>query len=161
MLFSLTVSAQATDSRDDSANSDIVIDIVEDFLTAYLKNSYLYTDESFDELTILSISEEEAKETIDYAGKTITRSDLNKNIDFIKDKNTYWQNVRKAQDIYRTDFNIDYHVQNIEVTKSYATVAVSAMMSFKYTDSAEVSYKEDLFVVNLIDVTGRWVVVDA
>ena len=161
MMFSMTVSVQAINCLDDLTDSDIVVDIVEDFLTACLNNSYLYTDVPFDELTILSISEEETGETIDYAGKTVTLSDLEKNINFIKAKNTYWQYVRKAQNIYRTDFNINYHVQNIEITKSYATVTISAMMSFKYIDSTEVSYKEDLFIVNLLKAKDRWFVVDA
>lgn len=161
MLLSTTIGAYAADSSDKLTVSDRAVEVVEDFLNVYLSNSYLYTNDSFDEFTIMSASEGETGETFELGGKTVARADLEKNIDYLKDKNTYWQYVRKAQNIYRTDFNVDYYVQNVDISGNSASVTISAMMSFRYTDSKDVSYKEDVFTVKLLETGGRWVVVDA
>ena len=75
--------------------------VVDEFLTAYEENCYLYTDHEYDHLTVLA-ADPDATVTIE--GKAVKLSSFHKNIEFLHDKETYWKYVRQAQGISRHSY---------------------------------------------------------
>lgn len=137
-----------------------VVTVAENFLDKYLESLYLYVDDGFSTYSVSDLKTEKSTSVIDYHGEKVSIQSLMDNIVFLKDKVRYWSYVRRAQSIYRTDFQVEYILHDVAVEGNYATVDISAMMTFRYIDCEENSLREDIFTVELVNIGGNWLVSD-
>ncbi|MBR7179564.1 MAG: lipoprotein [Oscillospiraceae bacterium] len=134
--------------------------VVDEFLTAYEENCYLYTDHEYDHLTVLA-ADPDATVTIE--GKAVKLSSFHKNIEFLHDKETYWKYVRQAQGISRHSYASTCHFDIFDFDGDSVKVTATLGMSWVYSDAptGKGSGSFEDFELLLVCVDGTWLVADA
>jgi hypothetical protein len=134
------------------------------YMGLYLENVYLYTDNDLTQKTVRAKTPGDVggfSETVFHiGGEPESLDSLQRNIDYLQDKAAYWKYMRQAEGIYRTDFQIEFAVNSIDVTETAATVEIAAGVSFRYLDRETPSFTEDIFVVSLVKCDSEWLVAD-
>lgn len=132
--------------------------VAETFLTAYEENVYLYTDNEYDHLTVLSA---DSDATVSYNGRSVPLSDFHGNIYAVHDREAHWKQSRQEQGIYRHNFETACHFQSITFDGDTATVMAEYAMSFTYDDRpGTTSGGRDEFKLLLVQVDGSWLVAE-
>lgn len=124
-----------------------IYETVQQLLTAHIHNLYLYTDEGFDHLTVLSLGEDDPA-CQEYGG----------NIRFLKEKERYYKHVRQGENITREDFNLSFALHSITCEEGTAKVRLSCGISFRYTDQEVESGEVPDYYVELVNRDGMWLV---
>ena len=143
----------------DNAPEEAVQDVLDAFFQAHQENSYLYTNQDYDALTVRSA---DPKRTVTFEGKTVPLSDFFGNIEYLHDKETYWKHVRQDQGISRTNFSTSCRISEIEFDGDIAYALVNSGVTFTYTDApngAPSGMGSD-YEVLLIRVDERWLIAD-
>ncbi|MBQ7231000.1 MAG: hypothetical protein IJX04_08920 [Oscillospiraceae bacterium] len=132
--------------------------VAETFLTAYEENVYLYTDNEYDHLTVLSA---DSDATVSYNGRSVPLSDFHENIYAVHDREAHRKQSRQEQGIYRHNFETACHFQSITFDGDTATVMAEYAMSFTYDDRpGTTSGGRDEFKLLLVQVDGSWLVAE-
>ncbi len=132
--------------------------VVDEFLTAYVENCYLYTDNDYDHLTVLAADPDAL---VTYGDKTIPLSEFHENIQFVHDRESYWKEARQKQGILRHNYQSQCHFNSIIIDGDTATVMADLAMSFTYDDKpGTTSGGRDSFELLLVHVDGAWMIAD-
>lgn len=154
-LFVVQVSA--IDQSLTNTNFADIETVIVDFMTSYLDSIYLYENTQFSTYTVATVNSELST----YSGTELsTLTALQSNISYLSDKVAYFTYARKAQDIYRTDFNVDLEISDLSVHNNTADATIIAKISFQYTDAQQPSYLEDIYFVELLKVNNSWLISD-
>lgn len=143
----------------DTSPEEAVQDVLDAFFQAHQENSYLYTNQDYDALTVRSA---DPKRTVTFEGKTVPLSDFFGNIEYLHDKETYWKHVRQDQGISRTNFSTSCRISEIEFDGDIAYALVSSGVTFIYTDAPNGAPSGMIsdYEVLLIRVDERWLIAD-
>lgn len=87
------------------------------FLDNYLRAFYLYEETDYESYTVASLPNMILASEISYDNATVSIESFLENTDYLNDKVRYWQYVRQDQEIYRTDYNVNYTITDCEVTE--------------------------------------------
>lgn len=130
--------------------------VVDEFLTAYEENCYLYTDHEYDHLTVLNA---DADTTVSYDGKSVSLSEFHGNIQFLHEEEEYWKETRQEQGIYRNNFEYFIHYSTFTHDGDSVRVMVEFAMSFTYEDKpGTTSGDRDEFEILLVQAGGSWLI---
>lgn len=153
----IVVPVNAVDHPFAKENKDEIEAVIIDFLSSYLDSIYLYKTPEFSTYTIAS---KECKLSTLSSSELSTLSTLQNNIAYLSDKVYYFAYARKAQGIYRKDFQVDFEISNLFIETNSASATVTAKISFQYTDASQPSYLEDVFFVELLNLNNSWFISD-
>ncbi len=132
--------------------------VVDEFLTAYEENCYLYTDNEYDHLTVLAAAPDAL---VSQGEKSIPLSEFHDNIQSVHDRESYWKESRQKQGILRHNYQSQCHFNSITINGDTATVTADLAMSFTYDDKpGTTSGGRDSFELLLVHVDGAWLIAD-
>ena len=134
-----------------------VIYLVTAFNRAYQENLYMGTDNPYDHLTILALDPEI---TVTWEGKTVPLSEFHKNIQFLHDKQTWYQHTRSYGDETQEEYAISCQVSNIQYDGDTAIVVTTGGVQFADDDPAAPRGEGAVHKFLLVQVDGIWLVAD-
>lgn len=159
-----------------------VTDVAEAYLSNLAYNSYMYSSNDLNSLTILdeNVSEsslyrvaaemtatEELTDVQKYFCTTLgnqleSRNDvvvkMKENIQFLKDKSAYFSEIRQYNGIARKDFDVEYVVTDAKIQGNIAILEVLENLSFQYIGTPEPSFCQEEHTVFLVKVDDEWYV---
>ncbi len=160
--------------REPESDETAVARTAEAYLSAWSRKSYLYTDE---DLTAHAVRDEDiqsaaakvleapeefqasffsrgaAEDTPEAVGEQL-RSDLR----FMADKAEYFSSTRQAKGMERTNFELDYVVQTVDIAGDVAVVDILENISFQYPEAPDPSFAQEEHKVALVKLDGAWYV---
>ena len=143
---------EAADPRDAA-----VIYLVTAFNRAYQENLYMGTDNPYDHLTVLALDPEI---TVTWEGKTVPLSEFHKNIQFLHDKQTWYQHTRSYGDETQEEYAISSQVSSIQYDGDTAIVVTTGGVQFADDDPAAPRGEGAVHKFLLVQVDGIWLVAD-
>lgn len=162
LIFTTTISVSAIATSEPLSADNLQIEqTVTNYLNAYLREAYLYEDTNLATYSVTTQQLSRSTGRLTVYGKAVTVSEAAENTAYMERKANYFKATRQAQGIYRTDFNVEYTLNSTKISKTSATVNVSAIMSFKYSDHDDLSILEEVFNIALVKIDGAWLVADA
>lgn len=147
----------------ESAEAESVQTVVKAFLQSYTESTLLNTERDltintvYDAAVPMTMAEET---TFELTSGTVTLSDMQKNISYIEEKADFLKAAREAQDITRTDLELNYVFSDVSIDGNTASATVSETASFYYTGETQQSFAETIYTVDLIKVQGTWLIAD-
>lgn len=143
--------------------------VVESFFRNYTDNRYLYESNDLTAYTVASLDDETRatikldstlfspySETREYlADTTITDS-----MQYVFEKADYLKFSRQLQDLTRTDFQVEYSFDVINISGDFAQVGLIENISFYYTGETTGSALAETHEVFLCKVQGEWLIFD-
>lgn len=157
-----------------------VVEAAEQYLSDWAYKSYMYWDKDLTIGTVLDANVEEAELAIAVSkiaasndvGQSIYHEivgdqvssinaavvEMQANMQFMVDKATYFSEIRQYSGLQRTNFDLDYVIQNVDIQGNIATVDVLEGISFQYVDVEAPSFIQEEHTVSLIEVDGEWIV---
>lgn len=160
-LCLFNIPANATDSN--SEISDIQAS-VESFLRNYTEETMLYEDNDLTSHTVadavIPMTAAVEAQSFQLSTGPATLVEMQDNISFVERKAEYYKGFRQLGNIYRTGLNLAYTFESVEVNGDTATATVSELATFTYTDCTEQSIMETIYTVDLVNISGEWLVAD-
>lgn len=135
-------------------------DLIRTMMTAHIENMYLYTDHDYSDYTILALNEEQRNRTIHFAGQEYTPRDFLSNMNFLSEKERYWNIVLTDRGIYRTDFSVGFDFSEITIDGDYLVVEVNVGLLYRYIDSDQTTGEIPQFRIDLLQIDGKWYICD-
>ena len=131
--------------------------LVTAFNRAYQENLYMGTNNPYDHLTILALDPEI---TVTWEGKTVPLSEFHKNIQFLHDKQTWYQHTRSYGDETQEEYAISSQVSSIQYDGDTAIVVTTGGVQFADDDPAAPRGEGAVHKFLLVQVDGIWLVAD-
>lgn len=174
LLFALLI-PQVAASYDETGtlNEEVTaLAAAERYLSDWTYNSYMYTDKNLTLGTVLDAQVEPAKltlatsEIMELGNNTNEQennvsaavSKMQTNMQFMIDKAEYFSEIRQYNGLQRTNFDVDYVVQSVDIQENSAVIEVLENISFQYVGVEEPSFSQQEHTVSLIKVDGEWIV---
>ncbi|MEA4955807.1 hypothetical protein SDC9_51419 [bioreactor metagenome] len=149
-----------------SSDEDKITSTVEQYLSVNARIAYLYEDHDLQINSVRSlenIAEQDSKsadQSFQLLSRTASLSQLQNGLKFVENKAYYNKYYRQAEGINRTDFCAAYTFSDVKIHDSAASVCVYELISFRYVGNSELSSIGTNYVVDLINVGGKWLVAD-
>lgn len=143
--------------------------VVENFFRNYTGTRYLYESNDLTAYTVASLDDETRasikldsalftpySETREYLAETNITDSMN----YVFEKADYLKFVRQLQNLTRTDFQVDYFFDVINISGDFAQVGLTENISFYYTGETTGSALAETHEVFLCRVQGEWLIFD-
>ena len=156
------------------------IESAERYLSDWAYNSYMYMTNDLNVGTVLDTNVDEADlaavmEEIsamdnsndefhsDAVGGQVNSAavmaeKLKKNMQFMKDKAVYFSEIRQYNGLQRTNFKVEYAVQNAVVQGNLSIIDILENISFHYVGVKDPSFSQEEHTVYLVKAGGEWIV---
>ena len=131
--------------------------LVTAFNRAYQENLYMGTDNPYDHLTVLALDPEI---TVTWEGKPVPLSEFHKNIQFLHDKQTWYQHTRSYGEETPEEYAMTCQVSSIQYDGDTAIVVTTGGVQFTDDDPAAPRGEGAVHKFLLVRVDDIWLVAD-
>ncbi len=182
MIFACLIPQKAL-NLDKAVNGyEDIVAVIENYLSNWSYNSYMYEDNDLTVGTVLdrdidddvlaSVAAEVVMsgEDEDFFGDDISEKKelaidtvitrLQNNMRFSADKAKYFSEIRQYNGLKRTNFEVSYVVQSLNLRENTAVATVLENISFQYVGVEEPSFGQEEHKVSLVKIDGKWIIVD-
>lgn len=170
LLFPWTIAAAGTeiigtvDTEENALISARLEAMAEEYVTKYIHTAYLYEDEDFVTGTLLELSEETLAETgvttLNIDGTDTAVEDLTANLSHFEDVAEYYCYTNSVKGYVRENLKITVSDIKTEISEDAAKVELYTLVSFKYSDFNDPTYRGCSYRVYFVKLDSGWYIAD-
>lgn len=144
----------------DEAAEKTITDRLTSYFTNFMNETLLYIDGDLTGFTVLDGRYDLQDRAYKLPGGPQIAAELQKNISFYQEKAKYFKGYGIMTETYREDLELDFGFENLIVSEETARAEVHVYATFRYTGLTEPTFMENEYTVDLINLSGEWLIAD-